>query len=327
MSNIIDFLNILVQLILVVLPTIFVFAVSLLGDAFKRSEEEQRDTEQDRISEFNNKINDLRKASAGLNENTDDIKLRDLAKQIENLRRKRASAENQKNKITQKYNSLRLKDGVVIPAILMILILATNKFVIVYVENLKIILLLISINFFFLSEVLRRIYTTLSTIETIAVEIDDRKNKTTRELFTQIYTALDESKRPKPKLSFFDYKKNKFQFKVNEEYTVKYRIDLPSSGPETAKNVRVVFHLSPELEVVKNTDTQSISKELQESGWLIPRATTVDMSLLNLRKNQFLEASLCIKSLTSGTFKLVYSVDGDNFSDPVSSIHTIEVLG
>ena len=117
------------------------------------------------------------------------------------------------------------------------------------------------------------------------------------------------------------------QFKVNEEYTVKYRIDLPSSGPETAKNVRVVFHLSPELEVVKNTDTQSISKELQESGWLIPRATTVDMSLLNLRKNQFLEASLCIKSLTSGTFKLVYSVDGDNFSDPVSSIHTIEVLG
>lgn len=122
--------NITFVLLGIIVP-IFVFTVTLIGNAARLAKEQQSSTEQKNKEEFDNEVKEL-------NKKLKEIGPEDLAKlkeQINNLEIKKRYTEDKIKKIEIKYASLGLTNSVIIPGTYLIISLILNKWLISFNEN------------------------------------------------------------------------------------------------------------------------------------------------------------------------------------------------
>lgn len=329
MNAVLNLINTLMEGVLVVLPPIFVFAVSLLGDAIDRSIKESAKTEELNIKELNSQIDKLKQDSANLTEAMGGPELKNLENQILNLRNHREQTEKDKDKIRNKYNSLRLKQGVILPALMSIAVLFINKVLFDHIHDNAEIFIVIGIEVVLLWEIVTRLYNTLFTIEIIAAEIDDRKNKKIEEITEKAtrsaLLALEEIKKPKVELLFDDAIGGKLVFKKDEESKLNYTLSVnKDEGAVQAKNVSVTFYLPKGVEIIPSNNVH-INLTMQESYWLIPNASSCAIAWAEtLDRGTNYQDSFKLKSSVEIVGQIAYRVSADNFVGELKT-HNIEV--
>jgi len=179
---------------------IFVFTVTLIGNAARLAKEQQATTEQENKEGFDKDIADLNKKlekilPAGIAE---------LKEQISNLEIKRRYTEDKIKKIEAKYASLGLKNSVLVPAEFFILSLLFNNFFISLSGNHLWQFISVVSGLFFLYLGIRKIIFTLEVVQEVSLIADSRRSEELRNSLIEALKTVEGEREPKPIVKFVE---------------------------------------------------------------------------------------------------------------------------
>lgn len=289
--------------------TVFVLAITFLGEAIGLAKNEKELVVKKNIEEFTNKINKLNKEKKVLNQDTSKKELSNIRKDVDSLIEQKDNAKNNLKKIEKKYGSLKFVDSIIVPNTLFlftIILTLTSTYLTIDI-NYKLAILFASL--LFLGFGVYRIAYVLWVIESVAIGSDERRWKKMGEIqMNALMSALAKHEiGKKPKLFMSDQESSQLDLKLNEEGKMIFNVMLDESGGDFAEDVRVMFFVPPELELVSKN--RRGEKTIQDKNFFIPNADSIGLSLGNITQNIKRPIDVYIKAKDhTGKFSLRYSI-------------------
>lgn len=332
--------NINLLLLGVTIP-IFVFTVTLLGNAAKISNEEKTAAEEVNKKQFDEEI-------LALNEQvkTNPHDLNGLKEKISVLETKKKFTAEKIKDIENKYKSLTLQDAVLVPGVYLVASLAVLNILIPLNSSLIWTALIICIGTIPLLLALRKVITTLRAVQEVSLNLDGSEEKEIinsinnlriavietlrvykdekkgmRDSVLEALKAIEDQKEPKPYVQFTE--KSPFLLKIGVETEFAFVINLRTpDGNEQADNVDAWFIISPEIEILPGPYGKPFQ---QRQSYSIPNANTVIYRVSRVRKYTRTAGSIKLKATTSGKFKLITKVNCDGHTEPRSLDKSIDI--
>lgn len=220
---------------------IFVFAASLLRNAIPQALEKQRKIAAEHNEEFENNIADMHIA---LDAARGTGGFRDLEKKLHDYDKSRKYFEKASKRIAGRYQLLKMRGGVVYPAVVLLLALALARSVeLVTAQAWQGILFALSL--LAVSWVCYRIYEILSVVQSVAMTPEDVGDKT-REAFETALERHEEKRRPSLELEFID-PKPPIKMKPDSEQKIWFDVVLKKGDIARAAQVNFVAPISFEF--------------------------------------------------------------------------------
>jgi len=295
--------------------TIFVLAVTFLGDAIEIAKEEKVKFEQEEIEKFSEQIASLNKKQSELNNKSNKKDLEELQQKINSVLKQRKQSEKNKKKIENRYAMLKCKNSVYVPSCSFLL--SMLGFIIlgsVADTTAKILLFIFSL--IFLVYGIFRLILVLNIAEVVAVDSDKRSQEKAKKIQFESMRLFSESQKPKPIMVINT--PNPLNLNQNEESTIRFAVNLDKLRGGYAENLHIFFFLSPELEFVFGDNcTEGL---IQNEKFILPNAKTADFVIGNLTGGINFQAELKIKSKDiKGKFILRYNFLCNNYQEHTSN--------
>jgi len=306
-SSVTNFLSDISMLLLGVTIPIFVFTVTLLGNAAKLAKEQKENEEQKNKKEFDEEIVGLTKE---LTEHAgDETLLSTLREKISRLEAKKKFTEEKLKEIENKYSILNLKNSVFIPGGIFIVSIFIQKVAVFLSGNKVWQSIILILGLFVLSLGVKKIAILLSVVQEVSIDDGERKSEELKNSLINALETIEDRKEPKPYIKFKE--KAPFIFKTNTENEIEFEISLKKLGGSEAKNVNLWILSSEELEILPGIGYKQPFK--QNKSYSIPNANTVIYDNIEIvRRNVACNKKVKIKATSAGNFKLRYMVNCDN---------------
>lgn len=302
-----------------IVVTIFVFTVTLLGRATKLAKENKSRIEQKNKADTEDIISELKAQLSGKSPNT-----KRVLNEVLKLETKQKYNEKKLNEIEKKYKYLGLKDGVINPSIYFVLSIITQN-VTANITGLDKMwqICLFSVSFITLFFGVKKVIATLNAIEEVSTNTDGYSEDQIARAVTKSMRAIENEKTPHPFVKF--YEKPPFVFKANSNVSISFRVDLKSPGGAEAKNVRVWLLFSPEIKIKED---DRYKKPFVQSGTFkpLPNANTVIYEFNSIKKHILHKGKINIETPSEGNYKMLYSVECDNYSERINSEREIGII-
>ena len=317
-SSLTNFLSDISMLLLGITIPIFVFTVTLLGNAAKLAREQKETTEQQNKKEFDEEISGLNKE---ITEHLGDTSLlATLKEKISDIEAKKKFTEDKLKKIENKYNVLNLKNSVFIPGGIFIVSIFFQK-VLVFVSSNKLwqsAILLIGLGI--LGVGIKKVAVLLSVVQEVSIDDGERKSEELKNSLINALETIEDKKEPKPFLKFNE--KAPFILKSNTENEIDFQVSLKLPGGTEARNVSLWILSSPEIEILPGFGHGNSFK--QGRSYPIPNANTVIYdNIESLRNNVKCAKKIKIKTSVAGNYKLRYMINCDNHTGTDQDIDII----
>jgi hypothetical protein len=309
--------NFTLVLLGIIVP-VFVFTVTLIGNAARLAKEQQASTEQENKKGFDKDIENLNKKLVNIHPED----LTELKEQINKLEIKKRYTEDKIKKIEIRYASLELRNSVVLPSVYLMISLVFNKWLIMFYDHHLWQFALLVIGIFFLCYAIKIIIFVLEVVQEVSLIAESRKSEELRNSLIDALKTVEKEKEPKPYLKFKE--KPPFIFKPNTESNIEFEVDLKLPGNKEAKNVDVWILMSPEIEILPDPSYKESFK--QPASWPIPNANTTICMFGLVRKYTRTSGKIKIKTTTTGKYKLRYSVECDNHVESADADKEIDIL-
>lgn len=300
--------NIAITLIGMIIP-FFTFAVSLLGNAIKKKENEERDTKKQLHRNLDIQIVDIENKVKVAKETGDS---KELEKQLEKLIENRGKADNQIKKVQQKYSLLNFQQSVVFPgsflfcSVLLNEIAKSQDYEIAKSQDYVIGFILWILAIFGIIIAIYRICKSLSFIEEISISSEEIQ---TKKMIRVYRTALAEHEQEKePELSIRLGNDSPLHCNINEELEIDFKIFLQKG--KILKNSKVRFFIPDEFEII---DPSRYWK--QELDFVIPEIRTIEIKMGDISKGTTsVRKKIKIKTPTQeGSYLLLYELCADGY--------------
>jgi len=301
--------------------TIFVFSVTLLGNAAKILKEKKVNAEQKAKDEFDKDIATLQEETSKIKD-PEDERLKKLKEQIEDLETKKKYNKDEITQIEKKYESMSLKNGVALPVSLFLVSLIFENWIIIFSNNIIYQCVSFIFGFLFLFLGIKQLYLILSVVQEIAINAKDQIYEQLHDSLIDALKTVDEEKEPKPFIVFTE--KPPFILKSNTETEIEFTVDLKIPGNKEAKNVEAWFLTSPEIEILKSSNYDEPFS--QNDSYVIPNANTVIYKFGLVKKHVVSKGKIKIKTTISGSFKLKYKVNCDNHVESTTDDKEVGII-
>lgn len=310
-----NLINNISLVLLAVAPTVFVFSVTLLGDAIERSQQEEKAARENEKNNVQKNIDEVEKSLIKARENGD---TQELTNKLDKLRKEQRDTDKKIKDIRIKYSAIDFINTVVYScAALMLSILISLFSAITYYR----------IPLFFIFQIFlvlfgtKKIYTSLSLVQKISTEkkAGDHYDR----LKTSFRNALEEyykSNKEDVEIEFTD-KDFPLNVATSTELSIGLRVGLRKGS--VLKEASVWFFIADGLELISPSETKSWR---QSADYNPPNIRTVKLDLGDLSIGSYVPRTLKIKTPSvAGKYLLRYTVKGLGYSGSSKDL-TIIVL-
>ncbi len=311
-EHISNLINNLSLTFLAVSPTVFVFSVTLLGDAIGRSKQEEK------AARENDKINiqkNIKEIEESLQKAKKDGDTTELTSRLAQLQNKQRETEKKIKDIKIKYTSIDFKNTVVYPGVAFLLSILISPFS------------ASAYHIPFFSQVLLFLYGIIKIYRSLLLVQQISASKKTNEhydqLKTALRTALEEYYRSTKEEVSIEFPNKAFPLNIatSTELPINFRAKLTKGS--VLKNAYVWFFVADDLELVDPPETESWRQSADHNP---PNIRTVKIGLGNLSVGPYIPQILKLKMpATPGKYLLRYAVKGEGYSGPSKDL-TIIVL-
>jgi hypothetical protein len=167
-----------------------------------------------------------------------------------------------------------------------------------------------------------KIILTLKAVQYFSSCIKDDSVEQIQKAMVDALKTIEDEKEPKPFILFKE--KPPFIFKANSEAKIEFEVDLNMPGNKQAKDVEILFLISPEIEFMDNSRYEKLLK--QTANYTIPNANTVRYKLDLVKKHTKTEGVIKIKTTTAGKFKLRYKIDCIGHVEPTDASREVGII-
>lgn len=307
-SNLINNLGLV---FLAIAPTVFVFSVTLLGDAIERSQQEER------AARENDKLN-IQKNIAEVQESLDKAKkdgdTTELTGKLKKLMERQQKTERKIKDIKVKYNSIDFINTVVYPCVAFIFssVIGSLGATIKSASDLLPYCLLVLSQLSLFSYGIGKIYRSLRLVQRIST---NKKASEHYDRLKEVFKlALKEYHQSTKEEVFVEFVDKAFPLNVatSMDLVIPFRVKLTKGS--ILKNASILFFVSDGLELVDPPETSSWR---QPSCYNLPNIRTVTVNLGNLSIGLYIRRTLKLKTpATAGKYLFRYAVRADGYSGP-----------
>lgn len=195
-----NLLNNISLTLIAISPTIFVFSVTLLGDAIEKSQQEERVARENDKENLKKEIDEIEASLKQARKNGD---TKSLTEKLETLKKKQIESESKVNEIKDKYSCIDLNNSVLYPCAALLVVFFSTYLVIIFINQLKYSLAIVFFAFLLIIYSLVKIYRSLALVQQISA------SKKESDTYSKIKETI--------KLALHEHEQNK-----NEETEVKF---------------------------------------------------------------------------------------------------------
>jgi len=284
---------------------VFIFAVTLLGNAIKKAQEEEDKAKEQEKKDFELKITDLENKIKAAKESGDSSELETKLKEI--LSNKK-NFDKQVKKIRNKYSLIGLKKSILFPAGFFILSILSNEITSIYFSPPLIAPIFWFLSVSFLSIGIFMLYQSLSLIQEVSISSEDLQMRKMTTAFS-IALATHDSKKQEELGIIFEDIKFPYKAKPEEELTIHLLIKLIKG--KIVENVAVWFFVPDEFGLISPSEDKSWR---QGAGYVVPNIRTIKVVIGKVSKGTNSPATLKIKCPhAEGEYNLLYKIYGDGY--------------
>ncbi|MDP3836490.1 MAG: hypothetical protein Q8Q67_00010 [bacterium] len=292
----------LAYVLLAISPAIFVFAVTLLGTAIEKSQNEEKAARENAKTDAQIEIDEVETALKKARQDGDTTS---LTAKLEALKIKKSSAEKEISNIRNKYKRINLLNTVIIPCVLFILVITLNLSVFIS-ENIifRFTISIIQILLIFIG--VWRLYRSLQLIQIISA--NKKESDQYHHLKEAIKVALNEHKQDNQEEAIVQFVDKAFPLNVvaSMELEINFRAKLIKGS--TLKNAFVWFYVPDGFELIRPPEASSWRQPSLEN------IRTVQISLNTLSIGPATPRSLKIKTPSApGKYTIKYAVRAEGY--------------
>lgn len=280
---------------------VFIFIITLLGNAIERAKNEEDKVRDQQLKDFELKITDMDNKIKALKDSGDSTQLGRLVKEFDIMQKDHTQ---QLNKIKSKYSALEFKNCVLVPGGLFLFAILCFELV---TKNIipPYILWLLSI----ISMVIGvyKLCICLKLAQEISKSSEENNMKHMTEAFKNAMIAVRDETSEELDITF----KNKFPFKckINEDITIGFKTTLTKG--KIAHDTEAWFFIPDGFQLI---DPPEKDAWRQGEDFIIPNIRTIKIKIGNIRKHTATPASVKIKTPSiAGNYYLMYRVASDEF--------------
>jgi len=292
---------------LAISPTVFVFSVTLLGDAIERSQQEEKAA---RENDKKNIQDDITKVEKALQSAKKDGNTTTLTDELEDLKKKQTQTEKKINDIKIKYSSIDFSNTVLYPCAAFLLSLAARPLIVFFGDKNQFSSVLVIVSqLLLISYGIIKIYKSLRLVQEISAnkkegEHYDRLKETFKLALFEYYQSNKED----VLVEFID-KAFPLNVATSMELAINFRVKLTKGS--VLQNACVWFYVSDGLELIDPPEKDSWR---QRSDYTPPNIRTVKISLGTLSIGPWTPRILKLKTpATAGKYLLRYAVRADGY--------------
>lgn len=287
--------------------TVFIFAVTLLGNVIERAREEKTETKRQKHKDFEIKINDIENKVKTAKEKGDPDKLiKELQRQLRELKKNREKFDKQLKQIQNKYSLLRFKQSVIYPGRFFIFSISLNEFAKIYIDNIEISITLWISSVIAIGIGIYRMCRCLLLVQEISAVSEEFQAK---RLVQALITALDSREKKKEEELSISFQEISFPHTCsqNTELRIPFRVILEKG--KIARRVRVWFFIPDGFELIAPKTSWP-----QSSNFIVPNIRTVKIELGDVSIGPWKPGSLRIRTPdTAGDYFLMYTLYAEGY--------------
>lgn len=291
-------------------PMVFIFSVTLLGDAIERSRQEENTA---RENEKINIQNDIKNTEGALKKAKKDGNMTELTNQLDILKKRQGETEKKIGEIKIKYNRIDFKNTVFLPyiAFLTSLVLEPITFFL-WTRHATVSMVVFVLQIFLLAYGINKIYHSLGLVQNIS------KNKKESDHYDRLKEAfrlaLFEDRQNTKEEASLEFTNISFPLNVapQMELSIPFRVKLTKGS--IIKNTSIWFHVADGIDLIDPPESKSWK---QGPDYSPPNIRTVKIDLGDLNIGPFIPRTLKIKTPSiSGKYLLRYAIRGEGYDGP-----------
>jgi len=261
--------------LLLIPPQIFVFSVTLLGNAIENSQQEEKIARENEIAEIYEKIENLMSSAKEAKRTRD---TGNISEQLNTLSVQQKMAKKKIGQIRSKYERINFKNLVIIPSTYLFMAFFLDGFVVPLLHistPVLIIMMFINVVFLFLS--LRKAYLALALIQEISANKKESQHYV--RIKEVIVSALRQNKEEDKSEALVEFNDIKFPLSVspNSERKLTYGISLKNGNG--LEDVYIWFYLPDSFKLIEPSEDTSWR---QTASSFAPNYKTVKIKVKDL---------------------------------------------
>ena len=283
---------------------VFVFAVTLLGDAIERARKEESKAKDAERKEYELKINNLENKIKLAKESGDP---KSLKIELQVLLKNKENFEDLLKKIQHKYSLLTFKKCVIFPVAFFIIAILLSEIGNIYQIN-YISFLAWLLSLFSIVVGSKRISESLILVEEISSTSEEVKHGKLIMAFKSALTAHEKDKEIELTLSFRDIE-FPHECDKNSEITIKFGVELQKGN--FAKNAKVYFYIPDGFVLINPPELKSWR---QNSKFVVPNIRTIKNELGDINVGLITRSFITINAPDSnGEYFVFYTLLADGY--------------
>lgn len=307
-AQISSLLETIATVLLTTAPTVFIFSVTLLGNAIEKSEQEENAARENDKAFIQKKISELVEPS--VEKAKKDGNTSALTDQLSELKKQQIDADKKIKAIKKKYSRIDLKNTVLYPCASFILLITAGLLARSLHEKFLLVDSLVLIQLLALIYGGYKIYGSLRLVQEISANKKESEHyDRLRETFTLALNEHEQAKKSEVSLTFID-KAFPLNVAASAELSMGFRVSLKKGS--SVKNLSVWFFIPDEFELILPPEDKSWR---QASDYSLPNIRTVKVEIGTLNSGVYQSGTLKIKTPAStGKYLLRYNVHGDDYT-------------
>ncbi len=300
-TSAVDLLPIAVTFLAVTIP-VFIFAVTLLGSAVARAQQEEERRKEEQRKDLDLKIQDLQNKINALKESGDSSQLEAQLKQFNDAKKKFSK---ELVDIRRKYSRLEFNQCVTIPGSLFLVsaMLAQTSKLITVSEVSFIVWLLAAIT---LGWGLYRLSLSLILVQEISLSSQELQHKKMTEAFKAALHAFEQERQAQLKITIVS---PVFPHKCKPDSEIRIQTRTGLTKGRVAHNVEIWFYVPDGFGLVNPPENKAWR---QASDFVVPNIRTVKFELNSIRFGPYTPNVLVLKAPSiAGKYTLMYRADAD----------------
>lgn len=297
-----DLINSLILSLIGIDVAVFIFSVTLLGNAISKSEKEKKSEEEKAKTEFDTQIKQVAEELKLAKKSRDTT---DLVEKITHLENNKKRVDCRIREITKRYSLITFRGSIAYTVSFLISALIVNNLATNLTEPFGTLVTVMSIVLIVFG--VARIYKILRLIEEVSISSDSFQIEKMKGAFHDALTSHE-----KDKECILGFKTRNLQgFKVDINAKIDFILKL--SRGNMAENVSLLFFLPKDLEAIRPSDTWR-----QDEDFPFPdNKKSVQIDIGKIIKGVDSIFSLEVKSQKTGKHQIYYKIISSNSADSI----------